>query len=97
MGPLRAAVKCAMQGGSEAAAIKAVLVIYGTAYRSRVYEWFVLARTLNPDKRAIIKKYNNADFNQTWIFGNKFLVGEGVDDKFVMTADSLELAITLAL
>ena len=84
-----------MQGGVEANAIKDVIAIYGTSYRSRVYTWFLLARALNEEKRAIIKKY--PDFNQSWILDNKFLLGEGVEDKFVMTAASLDLAVSLAL
>jgi len=84
-----------MQGGLEANAIKDVLAIYGIAYRSRVYTWFLLARALDQEKRDIIKKH--PDFNQSWILDNKFLLGEGVEDKFVMTAASLDLAIGLAL
>ena len=87
---------CAMQGGLEADAVKAVLVIYGAAFRSRVYQWFHLARALDAEKRAIIKKYNNGDFNQAWIIDNKFLIGEGVDAKFVLKAASFEMAISLA-
>ena len=81
----------------ESAAIKDVLAIYGAAFRSRVYTWFHLSRALGEDKRAVIKKYSSADFNQAWIFDNKFLIGEGVEAKFVMNAASFELAICLAL
>ena len=84
-----------MQGGLEASAIKDVLAIYGNSFRSRVYEWFKYARVLNAEKRAIIKKHK--DFNHKWITDNKFLLGEGVDDKFVMTADTFDLAVNLAL
>ena len=84
-----------MQGGLEASAIKDVLAIYGNSFRSRVYEWFKYARVLNAEKRAIIKKHK--DFNHKWIIDNKFLLGEGVDEKFVMTADTFDLAVNLAL
>ena len=95
MGPLREAMKCAMQGGLETSAIKDVLAIYGTSFRSRVYDWFKYARVLNTEKRAIIKKHK--DFNHKWIIDNKFLLGEGVDEKFVMTADTFEISVNLAL
>ena len=84
-----------MQGGLEVAAIKDVLGIYGSSFRSRVYQWFHLARAIDAEKRAIIKKH--PDINQAWIFDNKFLLGEGVEAKFVMNAASFELAISLAL
>lgn len=84
-----------MQGGLEVAAIKDVLGIYGSSFRSRVYQWFLLARAIDAEKRAIIKKH--PDINQAWIFDNKFLLGEGVEAKFVMNAASFELAISLAL
>ena len=95
MGPLRGAMKCAMQGGLEATAIKDVLLIYGPSYRSRVYEWFKLARVFDADKRAIIKKIQ--DFNQAWVEGNKFLIGEGVEEKILINAASFQLAVNLAL
>ena len=95
MGPLREAMKCAMQGGLEATAIKDVLAIYGSVFRSRVYQWFQLARVLNAEKRDIIKKH--PDFNHAWIEDNKFVLGEGVEEKFVMTAASFDLSINLAL
>jgi hypothetical protein len=95
MGPLRGAMKSAMQGGLEATAIKDVLAIYGPLYRRRVYAWFQLARVLDAEKRAIIKKH--PDFNRAWVEGNKFLLGEGVDAKFLMTPASFELAVNLAL
>ena len=95
MGPLRGAMKCAMQGGLEATAIKNVVAIYGQKSRTRVYYWFKLARALDAEKRAIIKKH--PDFNQTWVQDNKFLLGEGADTKFLMTAASFELAVNLAL
>ena len=88
-------MKCAMQGGLEASAIKDVVAIYGQSFRSRVYNWFILARLLDTAKRAIIKKV--PDFNQAWIEDNKFLLGEGVDAKFVLTAASFDLAVNLAL
>ena len=88
-------MKCAMQGGLERLAIQDVLLIYGPAYRSRVYSWFKYARILDADKRAIIKKI--VDFNQAWVEDNKFLVGEGVEAKFVITAASFQIAINLAL
>ena len=84
-----------MQGGLEAAAIKDVLGIYGSSFRSRVYEWFLLARAIDAEKRAIIKKH--PDINQAWIFDNKFLLGEGVEERYIMNAASLDLAIDLAL
>lgn len=86
-----------MQGGLESLAIQEVLQIYGSSYRSRTYEWFRLARLLNEEKRSIIKKFNHADFNQAWILNNKFLLGEGIEAKFVLLPASLELALTLAL
>jgi hypothetical protein len=95
MGPLRDAMKCAMQGGLEAAAIKDVLLLYGKAFQSRVYYWFQLDRMLTPEKRAVIKKHK--DFNQSWIFDNKYLLGEGVEKKYVMTAASFDFATNLAL
>jgi hypothetical protein len=95
MGPLREAMKCAMQRGLEAAAIKDVVLVYGKAFQSRVYVWFQLARMLTPEKRAVIKKHK--DFNQSWIFENKYLLGEGVNKKYLMTAASFELAVNLAL
>ena len=95
MGPLRDAMKCAMQGGLEAAAIKDVLLVYGKSFQSRVYNWFQLARMLTPEKRAVIKKHK--DFNQSWIFENQYLLGEGVNKKYLMTAASFELAVNLAL
>jgi len=82
-----------MQGASEAIAVKEVLSLYGVGFRSRIYEWFHLARALSQDKRDIVKKHR--DFNQSWIFGNKFLLGEGVDQKFVMSAASFEAAVDL--
>jgi hypothetical protein len=88
-------MKCAMQGGLEASAIKDVIAIYGNSFRSRVYDWAKYARVLNLEKRAIIKKHK--DFNHKWIIDNKFLLGEGVDEKFVMTADTFDLAVNLAL
>ena len=84
-----------MQGGVEANAIKDVIAIYGTSYRSRVYTWFLLARALDQEKRDIIKKH--PDFNQSWILDNKFLLGEGVEERYIMNAASLDLAIDLAL
>ena len=95
MGPLREAMKCALQGGLQANAIKDVIAIYGTAFRSRVFTWFHIARALNAEKRAIIAKI--PDFNQAWVFGNKFLLGEGVEEKFVLNTASFELAVNLAL
>jgi hypothetical protein len=95
MMPLREAVEFAMRGGLEATAIKDVLAIYGSVFRSRVYQWFGLARVLDQDTRDIISKYT--DFNQAWIFDNKFLVGEGVDEKIRLKATSFELAVALAL
>ena len=89
-------MKCACkQGGLESLAIKDVLLIYGQGYRSRVYAWFKLARVLDAEKQAIIK--NLVDFNQSWVEDNKFLIGEGVEAKFVITAASFELAVNLAL
>ena len=88
-------MKCALQGGLEASAVKDVLAIYGNTFRSRVYIWFHLARALDEDKRAVIKKH--PDFNHAWVFDNKFLLGEGLNEKFVMSADSFELAVNLAL
>ena len=88
-------MKCAMQRGLEAAAIKDVVLVYGKAFQSRVYVWFQLARMLTPEKRAVIKKHK--DFNQSWIFENMYLRGEGVNKRFLMTAASFELAVNLAL
>jgi hypothetical protein len=88
-------MKCAMQGGLERLAIQDVLLIYGPAYRSRVYQWFKYARVLDADKRTMIKKI--VDFNQAWVEDNKFLTGEGVEAKWVITAASFEIAINLAL
>ena len=79
----------------QADAIKDVLAIYGTSFRSRVFTWFHLARALDAEKRTIIKKHS--DFNHAWIFDNKFLLGEGVDKRFVLSAASFELAVNLAL
>ena len=70
-------MKCAMQGASEEIAIKDLLAIYGGSFRSRLYVWFRLSRTVNADMRAIINKQEN--FNQAWITENKFVIGEGAE------------------
>ena len=84
----------ATQGASEEIAIKDLLSIYGSSFRSRVYVWFRLSRTIDADMRAIIAKQEN--FNQAWITENKFVIGEGAQKKYRMNATSLELAINLA-
>ena len=88
-------MKCALQGGLQSDAINHVVAIYGPSFKCRIFFWFLLARALDAEKRAIIKKHQ--DFNHTWIYDNKFLLGEGVDKRFVLSAASFELAVNLAL
>ena len=78
------AAKQRVEGGNEAAAVKLVLTMYGNGFRSRVYQWFLLARCVDPAARQYLKGLK--DVNQQWIIDNKFLTGENHDAKFKMTA-----------